>query len=406
MANERQQIQVIDPVPLMDTGRFEHLQRIASVMARGSLIPDALHMGKCYDDNGAVVMGRDGKPLMVELPYETVLSNCFMIANQAARWGMDPFAVAQCVSVVYGRLCYEGKLVAAVIEAKLAVRLEYTYDGKPGENLGVIVSGKLPGESTVRTIKGTVADWKTSGNNSPWGRAGNYERMLAYRGAREWARRHAPGMLLGVYTDDELADLQSDGRTSQFRGGIEPVRDALSGEAGPKPKAIESKLAVATTIIENKESSPGADLAPQPNEAPGEGTEAAAAVSVGEEEGVPLSSTSTVTPRGVTKEGRDTPSDPVAGEVQQDIPPGAEAVENAAEADEAEEPTQPTDDASYQRWVFWWANNLVHSHAEASAKWKAERTTRNHLQISAETVDACKAFLGKTWPAPAANEGA
>ena len=27
--------------------------------------------------------------------------------------------------------------------------------------------------------------------------------MLAYRGARQWARRHMPEVLLGIYTDDE-----------------------------------------------------------------------------------------------------------------------------------------------------------------------------------------------------------
>lgn len=392
MANERQQIQVIDPVPLMDTARFEHLQRIASVMARGSLIPDALHVGKCYDEHGVVAMGRDGKPLMVELPYETVLSNCFMIANQAARWGMDPFAVAQCVSVVHGRLCYEGKLVAAVIEAKLAVRLEYTYDGKPGESLGVIVSGKLPGEATIRTIKGTVADWKTAGNNSPWGRAGNYERMLAYRGAREWARRHAPGMLLGIYTDDEMADLQSDGRTSKLRG-IEPVRGALSGEPGPKPKAIEAKPAVVmeTTadeaveadIVETTESSPGAAIAPHPSAALGESAEAAAAVAVGEEGDVSDSSTLSQT-TGAPKKGRDTPSEP-----------DNEEGEATSEGDDPE-PPQPTDDASYKRWVFWWGTRAG-SYDEASRRWKSEQKIRNSLQISFETIEACKTFLGQTW---------
>ena len=38
---------------------------------------------------------------------------------------MDPFAVAQCCSVVHGKLVYEGKLVAAVLDAKLGVRLTY-----------------------------------------------------------------------------------------------------------------------------------------------------------------------------------------------------------------------------------------------------------------------------------------
>jgi hypothetical protein len=52
---------------------------------------------------------------------EQIMANCFLVVNQAVRWNMDPFAVAQCVSVVHGKLCYEGKLIAAIIEAKLGI---------------------------------------------------------------------------------------------------------------------------------------------------------------------------------------------------------------------------------------------------------------------------------------------
>jgi hypothetical protein len=62
----------------------------------------------------------------------------------------------------------------------------------------VIVTGTLQGESKVRTVSGSVASWKTD----QWSPK-NYEQRLAYRGAREWARRHAPGVMLGIVTDDD-----------------------------------------------------------------------------------------------------------------------------------------------------------------------------------------------------------
>src|SRR6185437_11744430 len=95
---------VSDPIPVLDTARFEHMQRIATVMAASNLIPDSLCM----------TGEKDNKAL---LPQAQVIANCFLVVNQAVRWGMDPFAVAQCVSVVHGKLCYEGKLIAAIIEA-------------------------------------------------------------------------------------------------------------------------------------------------------------------------------------------------------------------------------------------------------------------------------------------------
>ena len=70
----------------------------------------------------------------------------------------------------------------------------------------VTVSGTLAGEKEPRTVRGTVSQWQTAGNGSPWANPQDHDRQLAYRGAREWARRHAPGVVLGVITDDEAKD--------------------------------------------------------------------------------------------------------------------------------------------------------------------------------------------------------
>jgi hypothetical protein len=189
-------IQVYDPIPLLDTSRFEHMQRIAGTMAACSLIPDAL---------------RGNTP-------QVTLANCFLVVNQAVRWNMDPFAVAQSVSVVRGKLCYEGKLVAAVIEQKLGVRLRYEWNDKRGDDFGVVVSGQFP-DGRVETIDGTVGQWQTKDKE---GRVSNQWKslpklMLAYRGSREWARLFAPGVMLGVYTDDELQDMQEGAKAVRAR---------------------------------------------------------------------------------------------------------------------------------------------------------------------------------------------
>lgn len=188
-----QRIQVIDAVPVLDTGRFEQMCRVAKLMASSNLIPETLCA--TYEGTGA---NRVTKWLSIE----TVTANCFLIVNQAVGWGMDPFAVAQCASVVHGKVCYEGKLIAAVIEQKLGVRLEFEWDNKPGDALGITVRGELDGK--VREIKGTVAEWKTSGNNSPWSKPAQARMQLAYRGSRDWARLHAPSVMLGVYSSDEM----------------------------------------------------------------------------------------------------------------------------------------------------------------------------------------------------------
>ncbi len=190
-----QQTQVVDTrytqdvIPVLDTSKFEHMQRIACVMARTSMLPVSL---RCKD-------GDENEPL----DEDVVIANCFRVVNQAVRWGMDPFAVVDCASIIHGRLMWEGKLVAAVIDAKLGIKLNYKYDDKPGQELGVTVFATLPGEKEPREIFGRVKDWH-KGPKSPWASEGAWKRQLRYMGNREWARAHSPATMLGVYTDDEL----------------------------------------------------------------------------------------------------------------------------------------------------------------------------------------------------------
>lgn len=206
---QRQIIEVVDAVPLLDTSKFEHMQRIATGMARSTLIPDSLR------EEGT----KDNKQ---ELPFERVAANCFLIVNQAVRWGLDPFSVAQAVSVVHGKLCYEGKLVAAVIQAKLGFNLHHHFEGE-GEAMRVYLSDKLLTDDIVATLKpgirrtdmrlidGSVSEWKTSGNGSPWSPK-NFVRMLIYRGTRDWCRIYEPALMLGVYTPDEMLDMSDNAR--------------------------------------------------------------------------------------------------------------------------------------------------------------------------------------------------
>ena len=137
---------------------------------------------------------------MVALPAEQVAANCFRIVEQSQRWGMSPFAVIDCASVIHGKLAWEGKVIAAALDATMGIRLDYDYSGQ-GEGRAILVSGKFPDEEKVRQVEGNVKNWKTD----QW-KASDYDQRLAYRGAKEWARRHAPGVILGVYSPDELEE--------------------------------------------------------------------------------------------------------------------------------------------------------------------------------------------------------
>lgn len=225
---------VADVVPIFDSARFEHYGRIASVMARSTLVPQTLRAGT---------------------PDEAV-ANCIQVVEFADRANYSPFAVAQCASVVHGKLMFEGKLVDAMLQTKLGIELNCYYTGTRGaddrriyvtdaelteEQYEALAPGKYP--FGIRMIDGSIAEWKTfekgGGVSKAW-TGQQSEMQLGYKGKRTWARGFRPAVMLGVVTDDEVQDFE-DRRleaaptllASDFKDQPKPPRRARKPEAPP-----------------------------------------------------------------------------------------------------------------------------------------------------------------------------
>jgi hypothetical protein len=153
---------------------------------------------------------------------------CLMIIEQAMRWGMSPFAVAQCTSSIGGKLMFEGKLVAAAVESSGAIEghFDYVFDGD-GDDRRVTVSARRRGETNPRQMTIRIKDVRT--NNEWWRR--QPDQMLVYSGTRNWARRFTPAALLGIYSPEEF-----DRKTGQIITEEGPVI-----EAEPQPPAADAR---------------------------------------------------------------------------------------------------------------------------------------------------------------------
>lgn len=249
-------------VPVFDTDAFDHLARVARMMASAPMIPDHLK-------------GR------TEL--ETA-GNCFLVAAKALTWNMDPFDVAMTTSVAHGKLCFEGKLIAAVLEGNLGITLDYEWNDAKGDAFGIEVSGPRPKDGKIVSIEGTVGDWKTheknSGNVMKQWTGANARRQLAYRGSREWVRLYAPQLLLGVYGPDEIeaeipmrnvshgavVDPAAGAITADFPvEGEEAVEDDVPEIVDAEPAKAE-KTPAAAEPEEPKQAKPAAKSPPQPEE--------------------------------------------------------------------------------------------------------------------------------------------
>jgi hypothetical protein len=153
---------------------MESALRLAEMMATGKLVPN--HLQKSPGD-------------------------CLMVIEQAMRWGMSPFAVAQSTSVIQGRLMFEGKLVAAALLSSgiLSSRIEYEFSGE-GDRRAITASATIRGESKPRTAEIKLSEVKTT--NGMWVK--QPDQQLIYSVNRVWARRHAPEVMLGVYSPEEF----------------------------------------------------------------------------------------------------------------------------------------------------------------------------------------------------------
>lgn len=175
---------------LSDPAKMQALVSFADMMSKsGNMVPDHFK----------------GKP-----------SDCMAILMQAARWGMDPFAVAQGTHIVSGTLGYEAKLVNAVISSSTAIegRFHYRYNTdekwvvgtgkKVGPDAWVQVGAILKCETEIQWGERLYPDDVTTKNSPLW--QTNPKMQSGYLAVKYWARMYCPHVMLGIHTSDEILD--------------------------------------------------------------------------------------------------------------------------------------------------------------------------------------------------------
>lgn len=218
----------------MDRGAFAQIYSVGKMLGASKLVPEHLQ----------------NKP-----------ADCALIVAQAFRWGLDPLAVAQHTYVVHGKLGYEGKLIAALVNTsgRTLGPLRYAYSGE-GMQRRIVVTGRLRGEDADRTVDGTVAAWHTQEKGSVAERwRSNADAMLRYRGAREWARAHMPEVILGIQSDDEIPAVIEFHGSTPAASGPDPLAEQLKAQ-----RAAQAAAPVQTS----------AQPEPSPSREPGEDDDA------------------------------------------------------------------------------------------------------------------------------------
>ena len=165
--------------------------------------------------------------------------DCLMVVELAMRWGMSPFAVAQGVSIINGKMMIEGKLVAAAVESSGAItgHIDYDFAGE-GEARIITVTATRRGETNPRTVTVAFKDART--NNEMWKK--QPDQQLVYHGARVWARRWTPAVMLGVYSREEFMGPTIDGEIANDEDTTPPPsqRDQINRDVPLKAVAANT----------------------------------------------------------------------------------------------------------------------------------------------------------------------
>ena len=166
---------------------------------------------------------------------------CLAVCIQAIEWKMSPYAVANKSYVVNDRIAYESQLIHAVIEqrAPLKGRLRNSYSGE-GDSRKCKVWAHIEGEDEPLVFQ-SAEFGRIQPKNSPLWKT-KPDLQLFYNASRDWARMYFPDVIMGVYSDDELAAATAPKTTVSLQAAIDAAEPSAGPLMPPEPKRIASKV--------------------------------------------------------------------------------------------------------------------------------------------------------------------
>lgn len=175
---------------LLDTARFEHLQRIGNLFANSGLVP------KHFQGNQA---------------------GCSIAVQMAFRMNVDPFMLMQALYMVHGKPGMEGKFAIGLINVRgpFTGPLQWRFDGTKGDKKDVrnwdwsctcFATHKISGQLCELTIhwETVLAEGWYDKDGSKWRTMP--EQMFRYRTASWLARAYCPEVIFGMHFADEIHD--------------------------------------------------------------------------------------------------------------------------------------------------------------------------------------------------------
>ena len=179
---------------------------VNAVSARREVQQEVLSYDKLLDMANMLA-----KSTIVPVAYQNRPENTFVALDMASRMGISPMVVMQNLFVIQGKPSWSGQAMASMIRnSKEFKKVTLHYVGTEGkDDWGAYVSAERASDGLI--IKGatvTIAVAKKEGwyqkSGSKWQTIP--ELMLAYRAYAWFARVHAPEIMMGLQSTEEVYD--------------------------------------------------------------------------------------------------------------------------------------------------------------------------------------------------------
>lgn len=207
---------------IVNIAAMEQVQRVAKLYSSSNVVPREYQ-------------GQAGFP------------NACVAVSRAWRLGIDPGELMQNSYVIHGRVVYSSQFIIAIINGCGRFSpLRYQLSGQ-GESLACyavakdLASGQELKGPTITMAMAKKEGW-VSKTGSKW--LTMPELMIRYRAAAFWGRLYASDMLLGMYSQEEVVDIEPVSVTEAPAATVADLNAAIAQpapapEPAPEPESDE-----------------------------------------------------------------------------------------------------------------------------------------------------------------------
>lgn len=206
------------PPPPPQNGKETTISDLITKAREGIPVDDRGVVPTDYEHQVVIAKDRSRAHLMLPEHLHNNAAVMTALVAIAMRFNLEPIMLASQTYIQNNRLCFQSQAFGAILYASkmLIGRLRYEFRGEGGD-ITCTVSGRFKDDpdmvysATTPPLSQlhpghTQRDGKSFVKGSPlWDK--DNEQQIAYFAQRRWIRRYAPDVCMGMYTREEMAEL-------------------------------------------------------------------------------------------------------------------------------------------------------------------------------------------------------